>query len=335
MTTTNPRTSGPPTPRQRRPRPTDRRVATCRIPAMGTQVELLAVGLPSGALAAARGRLAELEARWSRFRPDSEISTLNRAAGRPVAVSPETLTLLALAVLGWQATGGRFDPTVLDALEAAGYDRSFDQLPADGHGTADNRPALGPAPGLAGIRIDPEAGHRHPPGRDPLRPGRHRQGLRRRPALRRPTGRRRGRGVRERRRRPAGQRHRTPRRPLDDRRPPPPRRPGGHPGAHRRRRHHQLPPPARLARRRPAGSSPDRPAHRPARRHRHPPGHHGRRQRRGGPRSPPKPPSWPASPTPSPWPPAWARRRWSSTRTAASTSPPDSNRRRPLQRRTL
>jgi thiamine biosynthesis lipoprotein len=125
---------------------------------MGTQVELLAFGLPSGALVAARSRLAELEARWSRFRPDSEISTLNRAAGRPVAVSPETLTLLALAVLGWQATAGRFDPTVLDALETAGYDRSFDQLPADRHGTADNRPALGPAPGLAGIRIDTEAG---------------------------------------------------------------------------------------------------------------------------------------------------------------------------------
>jgi thiamine biosynthesis lipoprotein len=125
---------------------------------MGTQVELLTVGAPSGALAAAQRRLAELEARWSRFRPSSEISTLNRAAGRPVAVSPETLTLVALAVLGWQATGGRFDPTVLDALEAAGYDRSFDQLPADRHGTADNRPALGPAPGLAGIRIDTEAG---------------------------------------------------------------------------------------------------------------------------------------------------------------------------------
>ena len=60
-------------------------------------------------------------------------------------------------MLGWQATGGRFDPTVLDALEAAGYDRSFDQLPADGHGTP--TPAgPGPAPGLAGIRIDTEAG---------------------------------------------------------------------------------------------------------------------------------------------------------------------------------
>jgi thiamine biosynthesis lipoprotein len=125
---------------------------------MGTQVELLAVGAPSGALAAARSQLAELEARWSRFRPDSEISTLNRAAGRPVAVSPETLTVLALAVLGWQATAGRFDPTVLDALEAAGYDRSLEQLPADGEGMDGSRPTPGPAPGLAGIRLDAGAG---------------------------------------------------------------------------------------------------------------------------------------------------------------------------------
>jgi thiamine biosynthesis lipoprotein len=125
---------------------------------MGTQVELLTVGTPSGALAAARRRLVELEARWSRFRPESEIGTLNRAAGEPVAVSPETLTLLALAVLGWQATAGRFDPTILDALEAAGYDRSFDQLPAGRHGADGARPAPGPAPGLAGIRIDAEAG---------------------------------------------------------------------------------------------------------------------------------------------------------------------------------
>jgi FAD:protein FMN transferase len=125
---------------------------------MGTQVELLAVGAPSGALAAARSQLAELEARWSRFRPNSEISTLNRTAGRPVAVSPETLTVLALAVLGWQATDGRFDPTVLDALEAAGYDRSLEQLPADGEGMDGSRPTPGPAPGLAGIRLDAGAG---------------------------------------------------------------------------------------------------------------------------------------------------------------------------------
>src|SRR5512133_1004240 len=155
MTASKPRTSGPPTPHQHRPRLTDHRVAAWRVPAMGTQVELLAVGAPSGALAAARSQLVELEARWSRFRPDSEISTLNRAAGRPVAVSPETLTVLALAVLSWQATAGRFDPTVLDALEAAGYDRSLEQV-HDLHGATASSPR--PAPGLRGIVLDAVAG---------------------------------------------------------------------------------------------------------------------------------------------------------------------------------
>lgn len=126
-----------------------------QVAAMGTQVELLVVDAPAGALRDAGSRLAGLEARWSRFRSDSEISTLNRAAGRPVAVSPETFTLVTLAVLGWRVTGGRFDPTVLGALEAAGYDRSFEQLAAGRRGGA---PASGPAPGLGGITLDAGTG---------------------------------------------------------------------------------------------------------------------------------------------------------------------------------
>ena len=43
---------------------------------------------PAPLLAQARERLADLEARWSRFRADSEISALNAAAGRPALVSP-------------------------------------------------------------------------------------------------------------------------------------------------------------------------------------------------------------------------------------------------------
>jgi FAD:protein FMN transferase len=146
----------------------DRRVAACQIAAMGTQVELLVVDAPPEVLVDARARLAGLEARWSRFRPDSEISTLNRAAGQPVAVSPETFTLIALAVLGWQTSGGRFDPTVLDALEAAGYDRTFAQLPPDREAID---PAPGPAPGLAGIALDAEAGTVALPAGTRLDPG--------------------------------------------------------------------------------------------------------------------------------------------------------------------
>jgi thiamine biosynthesis lipoprotein len=155
MTSTQPTPAPPATRRRFRPVRADRPVTACQVAAMGTQVELLVVDAPSGALAHARARLVGLEARWSRFRPDSEISTLNHAAGQPVAVSPETFTLVTLGVLGWQGTGGRFDPTVLDALEAAGYDRTFEQLAAGREGT---HPSPGPAPGLAGIALDVEGG---------------------------------------------------------------------------------------------------------------------------------------------------------------------------------
>jgi thiamine biosynthesis lipoprotein len=100
----------------------------------------------------ARARIDELERRWSRFLADSELCRLNRAAGSPVLVSAETFDLVALAVAAWHRTEGLFDPTVLSAMVANGYDRSFDLL-ADG---ADDRVSVPdrPAPGCGGIDLD-------------------------------------------------------------------------------------------------------------------------------------------------------------------------------------
>jgi thiamine biosynthesis lipoprotein len=99
---------------------------------MGTDVEVLAVGADDAAMATlgalAVDALEAREARWSRFRPTSELCRVNDAAGAPVVVSPDTFALIALAVDAWRDTGGRYDPTVLAALEAAGYDRDFDAL---------------------------------------------------------------------------------------------------------------------------------------------------------------------------------------------------------------
>jgi thiamine biosynthesis lipoprotein len=55
-------------------------------------------------------------------------------------------------VQSWWATSGRFDPTVLRALVAAGYDRSF-----EGVGPTASTPAesAGPPPGCAGVVLDP------------------------------------------------------------------------------------------------------------------------------------------------------------------------------------
>jgi thiamine biosynthesis lipoprotein len=123
---------------------------------MGTDVEVLAVGADDDAMAVLGARAAAAlearEARWSRFRPTSELSRLNDAGGAPVVLSPGTYALVARAVDAWRDTGGRYDPTVLPALEAAGYDRDFAAVPR----TGDTSPgSVGAAPGCADVELDP------------------------------------------------------------------------------------------------------------------------------------------------------------------------------------
>jgi len=102
--------------------------------AMGTDCAIVAgAAVPDAPLARrAIGRaLIELKAQeraLSRFDERSALSALNAAAGRWVAVDERLLEAVAAAVAAREATGGRFDPTVLPALVAAGYDRSYDRL---------------------------------------------------------------------------------------------------------------------------------------------------------------------------------------------------------------
>lgn len=128
-------------------------VSELRFRAMGTDVQVTVVGGHEGSLTTARDRIAALEARWSRFRDSSEISTLNRNGGRPVIVSPETFDLVARAIGAWEATGGRFDPTTGEALAAHGYDRDFALVAA---GTREAPVVAAAAPGAGGIELIPE-----------------------------------------------------------------------------------------------------------------------------------------------------------------------------------
>ena len=108
-----------------------------RFEVMGTNAHIVVVGPdPEGAnaLAALAEQLTRrLERRWSRFDPQSEVSALNRSNGEPVDVSPETFELVAKSVLANALTEGRFDPTLLPAIKALGYDRTFDEV-TDSHG---------------------------------------------------------------------------------------------------------------------------------------------------------------------------------------------------------
>jgi thiamine biosynthesis lipoprotein len=57
-------------------------------------------------------RIARLEACWSRFIPDSDISRVNAAGGAAVAVRAATVTLLQAMAAASRLTAGAYDPTV-------------------------------------------------------------------------------------------------------------------------------------------------------------------------------------------------------------------------------
>jgi thiamine biosynthesis lipoprotein len=122
--------------------------------AMGTDVHVL---LDAGDSPDAREALLDCEAEFarledmlSRFRPGSQLSRLNRS-GALLMGPPELVEVLCLALDAREQTGGRFDPTILPALAAAGYDRTF----------ADVRDSETPAGGGrcgGGVHVDRERG---------------------------------------------------------------------------------------------------------------------------------------------------------------------------------
>ena len=100
-----------------------------RFDAMGTTAHVVVVGPDAQRqLGKAIERVFDLEQRWSRFLPTSEVSRLNAAHGSPTGVSRETLSLIEHGVAAWKLTSGHFDPTMITQIECVGYDRSFDDI---------------------------------------------------------------------------------------------------------------------------------------------------------------------------------------------------------------
>jgi FAD:protein FMN transferase len=117
--------------------------------AMGTEVELLLDVEPSAesnaALDRAEREFERLERLLSRFRPDSELSALNRLGA--IEAHDDLLAVTALALDARERTGGLFDPTVHNALVSSGYDRTFEEVSAFG-------PAVAARPCGGGISIE-------------------------------------------------------------------------------------------------------------------------------------------------------------------------------------
>ena len=80
----------------------------------------------------ARDFIAASEARFTRFTDTSELARLNRSAGARFQASPELFDVVQQACEFAEETDGLFDPTMLGALEAAGYDKSMDDIRAQG-----------------------------------------------------------------------------------------------------------------------------------------------------------------------------------------------------------
>ena len=107
--------------------------AELRLRAIGTYVHVLVTD-PSALPATVSLVAAELDAldrACSRFRPDSELVLLAGIAG-PVHVGAVLGGALAAALQVARDTDGLVQPTLGQALRAAGYDATFADLPADG-----------------------------------------------------------------------------------------------------------------------------------------------------------------------------------------------------------
>lgn len=146
--------------------------------AMGSDVRLVigAPLLPSAPepLAAAdreRDYVFDFGARLSRFRSDSELSRLNADPRREVPASPLLRAAVRAGLWAAERTGGLVEPTLVGALERAGYDSSHDgvqpvPLP-EALSCAPPRAPAAPDPRARWreVEVDDEAGVvRRPPG---------------------------------------------------------------------------------------------------------------------------------------------------------------------------
>ena len=129
---------------------------TASFPALGTRAQLVVTDghrLDAG-LAALHQSLREIDVACSRFRADSEITRLHRAAGRPTVASSLLVEVLAASLRVARLTGGAVDPTVGRAVRDLGYDRDLAEVLGRSHAAAG--PAR-PAPGWWRIGVDVSA----------------------------------------------------------------------------------------------------------------------------------------------------------------------------------
>lgn len=109
-----------------------KRWPSVEFPAMGTDCLVMVEPGPRSSELMERGRseISRLEDKFSRFRSRSELSRLNEAGGG--VVSHEMGELLEVALGLESRTHGLFSVSVLEAMQALGYDRAFEEIARSG-----------------------------------------------------------------------------------------------------------------------------------------------------------------------------------------------------------
>lgn len=92
--------------------------------AMGTEFFCIVIGSTSETCEALVSLAYDLEAKWSRFQPNSELMTLNNNPNAEIEVSDFTLRLLSEIQFGYEITSGLFDANVLYPMISSGFSES-------------------------------------------------------------------------------------------------------------------------------------------------------------------------------------------------------------------
>ena len=103
-----------------------------RFPAMGNQIMVFLDSKKEShkvEIAQTREWFQEWEQILSRFRSDSELSQVNQRAGQPTQVSETYWQVFQASLAAYRLSDRLITPTILPALEAAGYTQSFDDMP--------------------------------------------------------------------------------------------------------------------------------------------------------------------------------------------------------------
>jgi thiamine biosynthesis lipoprotein len=128
--------------------------------ALGTSVLVLATrdDRLEPATTAVRQVIEEVDAAYSRFREDSELSHVNANPERLVHVSPLLATAIDAALRAARLTDGAVDPTIGRAIRVAGYDDDFSRIgsphPAIPQRGTEMRLRAERVPGWRAIRLD-------------------------------------------------------------------------------------------------------------------------------------------------------------------------------------